>query len=501
MPAATVKHIVVLMMENRSFDHLLGLLKRENSAIRGALPGEYANDTTAGQSIAIGPGAGSQGQLLIDPGHEFVDVFMQMYGVPSGSAVTDPDMSGFVKNYEQLAGQGKGDVVMRCFEPEQLPVLATLARSYAVCDAWFSSVPGPTLPNRAFAHFGTSFGRLDMSPDYFRMRPSIYQRLRQAGKQGKIYYYDPTSSTLGLTFLLADQGSYFGLLGDFKRDCKKNRLPEYSFIEPNYVDHGGALASDQHPDHDVVAGDSFIGEVYDALRSNDQVWQSTVLLIVWDEHGGLYDHEIPPMVTHTDSFTSTTPRFDFDRLGVRVPAVVVSPFIESGTVDHTPYEHASIPATVTEQFIGPPAVHSPFEREKWATTFLHLLTRTQPRSDNPFTEAPVMARMALETPAPRPTGGSPVSGLLRQQVQDVHFMLKRHHPAAAAKLNPDAVKTEEDAAAFLARGNAILSPPPPERPQPRPKARPTRRSARKPPRATTRKRAPVSRSRGKRRRS
>jgi phospholipase C len=504
MPAAAVKHIVVLMMENRSFDHLLGLLKRENASIRGVLPGEYANDTTNGQSIAIGPGAATQGQLLIDPGHEFVDVFMQMYGVPTGSAVTDPDMSGFVKNYEQLAGQGKGDVIMRCFEPDQLPVLATLARSYAVCDAWFSSVPGPTLPNRAFAHFGTSFGRLDMSPDYFRMRPSIYQRLRQAGKQGKIYYYDSTSSTLGLTFLLSDQASYFGLLGDFKRDCKKNRLPEYSFIEPNYVDHGGMLACDQHPDHDVVAGDSFIGEIYDALRSNDQVWQSTVLLIVWDEHGGLYDHEIPPVVTHNDSFTSTTPKFDFDRLGVRVPAVVVSPFVEPGTVDHTPYEHASIPATVTEQFIGPPAVHSPFEREKWATTFLHLLTRTQARSDNPFTEAPARRIMALEARAPEPTGASPVSGLLRQQVQDVYFVLKRHHPRAVADFNPAAVETEEDAAAFLARGNAILNPPPVEQPEPRQKSpasrKPSKRRSSKRP-AKNRKRASASRPRSRRRRS
>jgi hypothetical protein len=208
------------------------------------------------------------------------------------------------------------------------------------------------------------------------------------------------------------------------------------------------------------------------------------------------------VVTHTDAFTSTTPKFDFDRLGVRVPAVVVSPFIEPGTVDHTPYEHASIPASVTEQFIGPPAVHSPFEREKWATTFLHLLTRTEARDDNPFTETAAVRRMALEAPAPRPTGASPVSGLLRQQVSDVYFMLKRHHPLDAAKFNPDDVKTEEDAAVFLARGNAILNPPPAERPQPRRKT-PVRpgKSAKRPARPKARKPGSASRARAKRRRS
>lgn len=460
MPSSPIKHIVVLMMENRSFDHLIGLMKAENPAIRGISPGEYSNLTTAGAVVPVSNGATYQGQLTTDPGHEFVDVHMQMYGKPAAEHQPGdvPDMSGFVENYEQLSGAGRGAAVMKCFEPAQLPALTTLARSYAVLDAWFSSVPGPTLPNRAFAHFGTSFGRLDMSPDYFRAGQSIYQRLRQSGKSGKIYYYDPTSSTLGLTFLLSDQSSYFGLIGDFKRDCKKNRLPDYAFVEPNYSDHGGMNASDQHPDHSVIAGDNFIREIYEAIRSNDDVWQSTLLLIVWDEHGGLYDHEIPPAVGHPDGFTSVTPRFDFDRLGVRVPAVAVSPYIEPNTVDHTTYEHASIPATVTEQFIGAPAVHSPFNREKWAATFLHLLTRTMPRTDDPLM---AMTRRAKRAPAmrdavPRSTAAHPVSGLLAQQVADLHLELQRHHPGEVAAFDPGQVKTEADAAAFIGRAMEVI---------------------------------------------
>jgi phospholipase C len=387
--------------------------------------------------------------------------------------VGDPDMSGFVQNYEQQAGAGRGGEIMRCFRPAQLPVLSALAREYAVCDAWFSSVPGPTLPNRAFAHFGTSFGRLDMSPDYFRAKPSIYQRLRQAGKQGKIYYYDQASSTQGLTFLFSDQNKFFGLLGDFKRDCKKNTLPDYAFIEPNYKDHDGMLASDQHPDNDVQAGDNFIRTIYEAIRQNDSVWKSSVFLVVWDEHGGLFDHEVPPPVSHVDGFESTSPAFKFDRLGVRVPAVVISPYVEAGTVDHTPYEHASIPATVTEQFIGDPQVYSPFAREKWAPTFLHLLNDQPPRTDTPSFTAPAGAtipRAARSMAAPsrgaRPMAAGaavrspdrPLSSLLRAQIDEAFAELKRHHPATAATLNPKAVATQQDAAVFMKKAMEALHP-------------------------------------------
>lgn len=469
MPSDKVKHIIVLMMENRSFDHMLGFMKEENDGIRGILGGDFSNTTTAGAVVPVTDGAAFQGQL-IDPGHEFADVYFQMYGKPVGTPVGDPDMSGFAQSYEQQAGAGRGDDIMRCFRPAQLPALAALARAYAVCDAWFSSVPGPTLPNRAFAHFGTSFGRLDMSPDYFRAKPSIYQRLRQAGRQGKIYYYDQASSTQGLTFLLSDQSKFFGLLGDFKRDCKNNSLPDYAFIEPNYKDHDGMLASDQHPDNDVQAGDNFIREIYEAIRQNDIVWKSTVFLVVWDEHGGVFDHEVPPPVSHVDGFTSTTPAFAFDRLGVRVPAIVISPYIEAGTVDHTPYEHASIPATVTEQFIGDPQLYSPFAREKWAPTFLHLLNDQPPRNDSPsfataaaavagaarsMVAAPIAGR-AMVAGAPVPD--RPLSSLLRQQIDETFAELKRHYPRTAETFNREAIVSQQDAAVFMKAAMEVIHP-------------------------------------------
>jgi phospholipase C len=390
-----------------------------------------------------------------------------MYGVPFGTAASEPDMSGFAESYEQQGGNPAD--IMRCFQPSQLPVICELARQYAICDQWFSSVPGPTLPNRAFAHFGTSFGRLDMSPDYFRSKPSIYQRLSSSGNRGIIYYYSTSSGTQGMTFLLSDQKKYFGLWGDFKSACSNGKLPEYSFIEPAYADNGGTVANDQHPDHSVSAGDSFIRQVYETIRSNPDVWNSTVLLVVWDEHGGIFDHEIPPMVGHPDGFTSLAPAFNFDRLGARVPAVVISPYVQAGTIDHTVYEHASIPATVTEQFIANPRSNPPYAREQAANTFLQLLTLSQPRSDLPNlnvqpTVVPSVASVtAASSSAPaqtKPTSSAsaPVSSLLRNQVQEVYTVLTRNHPQQARDLHPAAVQTEQDAAQFIGKAMATIHP-------------------------------------------
>ena len=448
-----IKQIVVLMMENRSFDHILGFLKVENPAIRGVVGGDYFCPDSQGTKLPVTDGAAYQGQLKPDPGHFFNHVYFQMYGVPAGTEASEPTMSGFVQSYQQKGG--KAAAIMRCFRPEQLPVISTLAREYAVCDQWFSSVPGPTLPNRAFAHFGTSFGRLDMSPEYFRAKPSIYQRLYEAGKKGRIYYYAPWSSTQGLTFLLSDQPKYFSLWGDFQADCKNDRLPEYSFVEPAYTHHGGMLATDQHPDNNVQAGDNFIKEVYDAIRSNDKVWNSTLLLILWDEHGGIFDHELPPMVSHPDGFTSTSPAFKFDRLGVRVPAVVVSPYIPAGTVDHTVYEHASIPAMATEKFIGDPHTNAPYKREQFANTVLHLLTLDEPRVDHPnFDAPPVSANLA----AAASNAKSPASSMQLDLVQDAYAELQRNHPEVAANLDPQKVRTVEDAARFLDQAISTIHP-------------------------------------------
>ena len=193
--------------------------------------------------------------------------------------------------------------IMYYYPPAKLPVLTTLAREFALFNGWFSSVPGPTLCNRAFAHYGTSFGHVDMNIFYPNtVFKSIYQRLDAKGKTAKIYYFDTKSSTMEVVNLLQHQPQFFGTYDQFVADCQAGTLPDYAFIEPNYSDHdsdaGARLpASDQHPDHDVREGERFIASAYQAIKDNAALWESTALLVTYDEHGGIFDHVAPPGCT------------------------------------------------------------------------------------------------------------------------------------------------------------------------------------------------------------
>jgi phospholipase C len=367
-----LSHIIVVMMENRSFDHMLGSLQAVNPAIDG-ITSQLSNPDTTGALIKPAPSAQFQGQLDPDPDHHFLAVDLQIFGGDT-NANRVANMQGFIKSYfNQQRDVKHSQKIMYHFAQNQLPVLTNLALEYAVFNRWFSSIPGPTICNRAFAHYGTSFGRVDLNPIYLNVKyKSIYTRLNQANpkRTTKVYYFDSTSSTMEVANLLQNQPELFGTYEQFLNDCKSGALPQYSFLEPNYSDHdtggGEQVASDQHPDHNVQAGELYIASVYEAIKQNPDLWESTALLIVYDEHGGIYDHVKPPACVADDSTasandTGTGVEFKFDRLGVRVPAILVSPWIPKGTVVNRTFDHASIPATITKLFLGDYAPRSPRE--------------------------------------------------------------------------------------------------------------------------------------------
>jgi len=375
-----LKHIVVLMMENRSFDHMLGSLAAVDPRIDGVTDA-LSNPDTTGASVKPQPLAEFQSQLDPDPDHHFPAVDLQIFGGDTSPART-ANMQGFVKSYfNQQEDVGHSQKIMYYFTQSQLPVLTTLALEFAVFNRWFASIPGPTICNRAFAHYGTSFGRVDMNPIYINEPfKNIYDRLLNANPKhtAKLYYYDATSSTMEVANLLQNEPELFGTYQQFLDDCNSGNLPQYSFIEPNYNDHdsdsGEEVANDQHPDHNVQAGELFIASVYNAIKQNADLWTSTALLIVYDEHGGIYDHVVPPacppdQFTASANDTGTGQPFAFDRLGVRVPAILVSPWIPKGTVvSSRVFDHASIPATITRFFLGSYSPRSP--RESNADVFI-----------------------------------------------------------------------------------------------------------------------------------
>ena len=396
-----LKHLVVLMMENRSFDHMLGSLNGVG-AVNGVggidgLTGNETNPDSNGTLVKVEAKAKYQGQLDPDPDHYFPAVNKQIFA--GGPVAT---MQGFIKSYfDQQHDVNHSRKIMYYFKEAQLPVLTTLAREFAVFNRWFASIPGPTLCNRAFAHYGTSFGHVGMELFYANQQfKSVYERLRAAQVSSKIYYFDQASSTLEVLNLLQNQPSFFGSFSQFLDDCRTDQLPTYSFVEPNYTDHDDAsgamwIASDQHPDHHVREGERFIATVYNALRKNPILWPKSALLVVYDEHGGIYDH-VPPPACMPDGFvaqpkdTKTGEPFHFDRLGVRVPAILVSPWVQKGTVVHQRadgteriFEHASIPATVSKWLLPGFNDNERSPREAAAETFLDLLSLPVMRPDCP----------------------------------------------------------------------------------------------------------------------
>ena len=389
-----LKHVVVLMMENRSFDHMLGSLKAVNPAIDG-LAGNEENPDSTGVPVTVAPQAEYQSQLDPDPDHHFPAVDMQIFGgvTTAQNPNRQANMQGFVKSYfNQQFNVGHSHLIMNYFPKSMVPVLTGLATEFAVFNRWFSSIPGPTLCNRAFAHYGTSFGQVSMDVFYWNKQyKSIYERLVAAGRTAKLYYFDQASSSLEVVNLLQNQPALFGTFQDFLHACDQNQLPDYCFIEPNYTDHdapdgsGELIANDQHPDHDVRAGEQYIATVYNAIRNNPYLWPNTALLVVYDEHGGTFDHVPPPACT-PDGFvaqpsaTGTPDPFHFDRLGVRVPAVLVSPWVARGAVINDVFEHASIPGTITDHFLGAYNARSP--REIAANTFLDNLSLPAMRADD-----------------------------------------------------------------------------------------------------------------------
>lgn len=447
---------------------MLGGMKAQNPAIDG-LNGNETNPDTTGAPVQVSSDADYQADLQTDPGHHYPDVNTQLF---NGSEDGVPNMQGFVVAYFNETGKvPTSHNIMKYFSPDQLPVLTTLASRYAVFNRWFSSIPGPTLCNRAFAHFGTSFGNTGMSVDYIgKPIPAIYQRMVNAGHTSKLYYYNQTSSTLGLTFLLQQQPQLFGVFDQFVADCKSGNLPQYSFLEPNYTDDDD-LANDQHPDNDVRAGDDFIGTVYNLIRQSP-AWESTLLLIVYDEHGGLYDHVPPPALdpAHPDGNVDKDTGFKFDRLGIRVPAILVSPWVPAGSViDGRIFEHASIPATVTNFFIDPNFANRT-QREQAADTFLDLLSLDEPRTDafhfevgnaaSPHIPASAqIERIAVPQPPPGSSNPNrPVSGLLQEHVMHIHEVEMTLPPEKQTGIDITKIRTMGEAGDYIGKMTAILKP-------------------------------------------
>ena len=387
-PDVKIEHVVVLMMENRSFDSMLGQLYPENPGFDG-LKGNETNPLHDGDDIkAWNSGKLDPKSMSIpdpDPGELWNDINMQLFGLDGKPGVEPPTMNGFVNNYVRQTTEPSGsylpESIMHYYTPEQLPVISMLAKEFAVCDSWFASAPCQTWPNRFFLHCATAEGYENNSPAHFPyLMETVFNRF-SSPDSWKIYYHD-FPQTLTLTRLWPHINRFGFFQKEFAVDAAAGKLPAYTFIEPRYFPDA-KLPNDQHPPHHVGMGEALIANVYNTLRTAP-TWEKTLLVIIYDEHGGIYDHVSPPNAVPPDNAHSQP--FGFDRYGVRVPAVLISPYIKAGTIlkipegSSYPFDHTSVIATLRKWFaLGAPISH----RDAVAPDLESVLNLDTPRNDCP----------------------------------------------------------------------------------------------------------------------
>ncbi|KAJ3302380.1 hypothetical protein HDV03_005021 [Kappamyces sp. JEL0829] len=411
-----IKQIVVLMMENRSFDTFLGRLKLDKHYpdVNGPT-GQETNPLVNGTQYRVHNYDPTEVKELVDPydpTHEVGDVTEQIYGRQyfNGSVKgVAPTMSGFAASVERNAGVGNsseypanGNISVEQGLAESfglhgaatLPVTYALAQEFSVIDDWFASVPGPTYPNRHFLHCATSLGQTVNVPASLlgvnckTTFSNMNSKLRSWG-----FYSDNKLNSIS-ALLYTDLRWPWNLarihhFDEFVEHAKKGSLPQYSYIDPDFA------KNDNHPPHNLYDGEAFVKTVYETLRyallaGNPRAspqWSSTLLVITYDEHGGFWDHVPPPTDIPIPDGSKVTPPsgdFKFDRLGVRVPTILVSPWIPKGKVFRSGvpgrhFEHSSVSATLKKKF-GLDRFLT--KRDEWALSF-HSVTNylQQPRAD------------------------------------------------------------------------------------------------------------------------
>ncbi len=329
-----IEHVVVLMMENNGFDRMLGAMTAVHAGLDGVDPARpHRNPAAVAGAPDLVQRETRSRNIDRDPKHYLANSLAQYAGGTNEGFVAD-----FVHSHPNSTPEDRQEI-MGYFPRGFLPGLHTLAEHFVVCDHWFSSLPGPTWINRLFAHSGTSRGHVNEPGGLFSSKlhmydqRTLYDELSDAGVAWRIYYGD-VPQTLVLSHQWAHLGQYRHY-GHFTDDVARGDLAAYTFIEPYYF---GPHQNDQHPPHDIMRGDALIAEVYNALRDNPALFAKTLLVVLYDEHGGFYDHVVPPATVAPDEHTE---HFGFDLLGFRVPAVFVSPMLDPGVVS-TPFDHTSL---------------------------------------------------------------------------------------------------------------------------------------------------------------
>jgi phospholipase C len=397
-----IKNVVVLVQENRSFDWFFGDLSYSTDIdnLRN-LGKQFCNPSSSGQVCATNTGNNLSPE---DPNHSVTGVAFQIFstfhpnetGTPA-EIMAEETMLGFLEEKISAVGSTNAAEVMNYISTSLIPVYNNLSQSFVLFDQWFADVPGPTDPNRAYITSGTSHGhgKNDNSFNVFGLpQRSIFQQLSENNVTWINYFnssFNPDAEFYNWTKVENKSATNVKSISQFFSDASAGTLPQFSYINPECCS-----VSSMHPPSPINSGEAWTKSLYEALRSSPQ-WNNTLFLITFDEHGGFADHVPPPVgVPNPDGLTYTETAadgksytFNFNRLGVRVPTLIISPWVGKGVIEHNginnglTYTHSSIAGFISTLWNldgGTPLT----ARVGFASTFEHLITNVL-RTDTPVT--------------------------------------------------------------------------------------------------------------------
>lgn len=396
---AEIDTIVVVMMENRSFDHYFGSATfLEGLAVEG-LTGRETNPRLDGTPVQVFQMDNLQ---PADPPHGWDDNHLQW-----NLGACD----GFVRVHE-LVHPGSYDEVMGYHIRDQLPVLYALADNYTNCDQWYCSVMGSTWPNRFYLHAATSNGQQGNSPE--ASITTLWEVLADAGVSHANYYSDVAWIWGGILNPLT---SYTDSLDEFFAAAQAGTLPQYVVIDPNFgLLPGGEGGNDDHPSHDITLGQIFLGSVYQALANSPQ-WDRCLLIITYDEHGGFYDHVSPG--------TMPDERPEFEQLGFRVPSLVIGPHVRRGCINSNVLDHVSVVSTATRRW-GLPALNDRVTQTADVSSAINPDYLGNPQPPAPI---PMLSVSVSEVLSKRGTGQDELAAMVKSG--DIPLPADRRHDNAS----------------------------------------------------------------------
>ena len=438
-----IKTIVVVMMENRSFDNLLGYLTLDPNNRKNV---EGLTNTPAWRDKVASVFNGTKYPPFLltdpydaidaDPPHERDPIAVQM-GTPVNGVFP---MNGFVTNYASAKGAkppvaGSQPPVMGYFTAAQAPVMDFFAENFAICDHWFSSLPAGTQPNRLMAMSG--FSRIDVNQVPLPDQELVYDWLTRNGIRWRVYHQNMPFFAMMLRWipdiLREDHFRPFARLYDDVQNEPPGEFPQVIFIEPTYTDapHIGP-SSDDHAPSAIKGGQEFLLEAYRAMIRVPDVWKGTVMVLTYDEHGGFFDHVSPPAL-HTDPPAGALYQKGFETLGIRVPAFVISPFVNPKTVFKKRLDHTSILKFIGQKF-GKNGSYSDLVDKRAVGSVLDVLNA--PTSQRPAPGIPSLNPYLQKQPAT--TGfipGTAPATPIEQGFQHALDTIRTHPDKPAGKFN------------------------------------------------------------------